>query len=65
STELKEKSYLTFAYNAEQKTTTLTAAGKSVSVGGEDFMKATWNIWFGSGIDDQTGLGDQLISKLP
>lgn len=65
STELKEKSYLTFAYNAEQKTTTLTAAGKSVSVAGEDFMKATWNIWFGSGIDDQAGLGDQLISKLP
>ena len=65
STELKENSYLIFAYNAEQKTTMLKVGDKTMSVAGEDFMKATWNIWFGSGINDQSGLGDQLISKLP
>jgi hypothetical protein len=65
STELKENSYLIFAYNAEQKTTMLKAGDKTASVAGEDFMKATWGIWFGPGINDQAGLGDQLISKLP
>ncbi len=64
STELKENTYLIFAYNAEQKTTMLKVGDKQVSIVGEDFMKSTWNIWFGPGINDQPGLGDQLISKL-
>lgn len=65
STELKENSYLIFAYNAEQKVTMLKVGDKTATVPGEDFMKSTWNIWFGPGINDQSGLGDQLISKLP
>jgi Chalcone isomerase-like len=65
STELKENSYLIFAYNAEQKVTMLKVGDKQVSVPGEDFMKSTWNIWFGNGINDQSGIGDQLIAKLP
>jgi chalcone isomerase-like protein len=65
STELKENSYLIFAYNAEQKVTMLKVGDKTATVAGEDFMKSTWNIWFGPGISDQSGLGDQLIGKLP
>jgi hypothetical protein len=61
--ELKEKSTTTISYSAANKTTTITAAGGgSVSIPGPEFMKATWNIWFGK--IDQPKLGDQMIKNL-
>ncbi len=61
--ELKEGQTFSIKYDAAAKTTTFTIGGQgSVSVDGNDFMKGTWNIWFG--VIDQKKLGDQLISKL-
>jgi hypothetical protein len=62
--ELKEKSRVIIEYNADKKETTLTVdGGGKTSVGGVDFMKATWRIWLGK--IDQPKLGDELISKIP
>jgi hypothetical protein len=62
--ELKEGTYVTIAYNAASKTTSLTVSGGgSASVVGVDFMRATWSIWFGK--IDQPSLGDQMIANLP
>jgi hypothetical protein len=62
-TELKEKQLVTITYDAKPRTTTLQVdGGRSVSVSGVDFMKATWAIWFGK--IDQASLGDELISKI-
>jgi hypothetical protein len=61
--DLKEKDSVTIAYDADKKETTATTPSGSATIGGVDFMKATWSIWFGK--IDQPSLGDQLISKLP
>jgi hypothetical protein len=59
--ELKEGDSVTISYNAANKTTTITSPAGSATVPGEDFMKATWRIWFGK--IDQKNLGDQLIDQ--
>jgi hypothetical protein len=62
--ELKEKSHVHIVYDADKKETTVTVdGGGSATVGGVEFMKAVWSIWFGK--IDQPKLGDQLISKIP
>jgi len=61
--EVKEKSAVVITYNAGAKTTTIWVQnGASVTVPGQDFMKAVWKIWFGK--IDQPAMGDQLIAKL-
>jgi len=63
SKELKEGSWVTISYNAGSKTTSISVQGAgNASVAGEDFMKATWSLWFGK--IDQPALGDAMISKL-
>ena len=63
SGDLKEKSHVTIVYDADKKETTVTVdGGSSATVGGVDFMKGVWSIWFGK--IDQPKLGDQLLSKL-
>jgi hypothetical protein len=59
--ELKEGDAVTIRYDAARKTTTISGPGGSASVSGEDFMKATWRIWFGK--IDQPDLGDRLIDR--
>jgi hypothetical protein len=64
SGDLKEKAHVSIVYDADKKETTVKVdGGGSATVGGVDFMKAVWSIWFGK--IDQPKLGDQLISKLP
>jgi hypothetical protein len=60
--ELKSGDVVTIKYDAAKKTTTMTSPAGSVTVPGEDFMKATWSIWFGK-IDDPK-LGNELIERL-
>lgn len=61
--EVKEDSAVVISYNAANKTTTIWVQnGASVSIPGDDFMKAVWRIWFGR--IDQPSMGDQLIAKL-
>lgn len=60
--ELKDGDTVTISYDAAKKVTTMTSPSGSVSVPGEDFMKATWSIWFGK--IDQPKLGDELIERL-
>ena len=61
--ELKEGQFVVITYDAEKKATTLQVQnGGSITVGGVDFMKATWSLWFGK--IDQPSLGDSLISKI-
>jgi hypothetical protein len=63
NSELKDKQFVIITYDADKKTTTLQVqGGGSTTVGGVDFMKATWSIWFGK--IDQPSLGDELISKI-
>jgi hypothetical protein len=59
--ELKEGDSVTIKYDAVQKATTITTPAGSATVAGEEFMKATWSIWFGK--IDQKDLGDALIDK--
>ena len=61
--ELKEKSSVSIVYDADKKETSVSTGSGSATVGGVDFMKAVWSIWFGK--IDQPNLGDQLISKIP
>ncbi|WP_437733141.1 chalcone isomerase family protein [Sorangium sp. So ce1335] len=61
--DLKAGSEVTIEYDTREKTTTVTVPGGTATVGGLDFMKATWRIWFGK--IDQPELGDALIAKLP
>jgi hypothetical protein len=61
--DLKEKDTVSIVYDADKKQTTVTTPSGSATVGGVDFMKAVWSIWFGK--IDQPDLGDALISKLP
>src|SRR5690349_9178978 len=56
--ELKEGDAVTIRYDAARKTTTISGPGGSATVAGEDFMRATWSIWFGK--IDQPELGDHL-----
>ena len=60
--ELKEGDQVTINYDAAKKTTTVTSPSGSATVEGEDFMKATWSIWFGK--IDQPNLGDSLLKHL-
>jgi hypothetical protein len=62
SRELKEGDTVTIQYDAAKKATTIVTPAGSATVHGEDFMKATWSIWFGK--IDQPGLGDSLIDRL-
>ena len=57
--ELKEGDSVTIRYDAAAKATTITSPAGSATIAGEDFMKATWSIWFGK--IDQKELGDQLL----
>ena len=59
--ELKEGDAVTIRYDAARKVTTITGPGGSATVNGEDFMKATWSIWFGK--IDQPNLGDSLLNR--
>jgi hypothetical protein len=61
--ELKEKQTVTIVYDADKKETSVSTGSGSATIGGADFMKGVWSIWFGK--IDQPSLGDQLISKLP
>lgn len=61
--ELKQGDNLTLYYNPASKTTTCTFKGRSATVAGSDFMKATWSIWFGK--IDQPGLTQALMANIP
>ncbi|KYF53031.1 hypothetical protein BE08_25715 [Sorangium cellulosum] len=61
--DLKAGSEVTIEYDPRSKTTTITTpGGRTATVGGLDFMKATWRIWFGK--IDQPQLADELIARL-
>lgn len=62
SSELKDGATVTIAYDAASKTTTLSTGGKTASVAGVPFMKATWSIWFGN--IDQPSLSEDLLKDL-
>jgi hypothetical protein len=59
--ELKEGDQVTIKYDAARKATTVTSPSGSATVSGEEFMKATWSIWFGK--IDQPNLGDSLLNR--
>jgi len=59
--ELKEGDAVTIKYDAAKQATTITSPAGSATVPGEEFMKATWKIWFGN--IDQKNLGDQLLDR--
>jgi hypothetical protein len=59
--ELKEGDAVTIKYDAVKKSTTITSPAGSATVPGEEFMKATWSIWFGK--IDQKELGDSLLNR--
>lgn len=61
SRELKEGDSVTIKYDAGKKATTIVSPAGSATVPGEDFMKATWSIWFGK--IDQKDLGDSLLNR--
>ena len=60
--ELKDGSYVTIAYDAATKSTTVYVSGGKAVVQGADFMKATWSLWFGN--IDQPDLSQKLIDNL-
>lgn len=59
--DLKENETITISYNATTKTTSCNYGGKTSTVAGVDFMKATWSIWFGK--IDQPALTAALVGK--
>jgi hypothetical protein len=61
--ELKEKATVTIVYDADKKETSVSTGSGSAAIGGVEFMKAVWSIWFGK--IDQPSLGDALIGKIP
>jgi len=62
--EIQKGQGVSIAYNAANKTTTIWVQGQgAATIGGVDFMKAVWSIWFGN--IDQPSLGDALISRIP
>lgn len=62
ASELKEGTWVTIAYDAASKKTTLSTEGSKATVDGAEFMKATWSIWFGN--IDQPSLSDSLLFNL-
>ena len=62
--DIKEGTLVTIAYEKASKTTTLTVGDKRAAIAGDDFMRATWSLFFGN-MPDQPALGDELISRLP
>lgn len=60
--ELAEGSWVTVRWDAAAQRTTLASGGKTASVDGAEFMRATWRIWFGK--IDQPSLTDSLMSKI-
>jgi hypothetical protein len=60
--ELKEKATVTISYDSTKKETTVKTDSGSATIGGVDFMKGVWSIWFAK--IDQPKLGDALISQL-
>jgi hypothetical protein len=60
---LPKGTLLSVTYNVAQSTTTLALLGRTASLVGEDFMKATWSLWLGV-VPDQPELGDALIAEL-
>ncbi|HEX4462692.1 MAG TPA: chalcone isomerase family protein [Polyangia bacterium] len=60
--DFKEGDAVTFSYDAGKKATTLIGPSGTVTVSGDDFMRATWKIWLGK--IDQNDLGTQLIDRL-
>lgn len=62
--EVKEKAGVVITYDPDKKTTSIWIQGMgSATIGGVDFMKAVWGLWFGN--IDQPKLSDALISKMP
>lgn len=62
--DLAEGARVTIRYDAAKKATTISVqGGGTATVGGIEFMKATWSVWFGK--IDQPELGDAMISLLP
>src|SRR5207248_6122491 len=45
--ELKEGDNVSISYDAAKKATTISSPAGKATIGGEDFMRATWSIWFG------------------
>jgi hypothetical protein len=63
SNEIKEGQWVTIKYDSAAKTTTIMVQGSgSATVGGVDFMRAVWSLWFGN--IDQPALGDSMISRM-
>lgn len=61
--EVKEDSAVVITYNSQAKNVTIWVQNAgTATIGGQDFMKAVWSIWFGR--IDQPSMGDQLIAKL-
>jgi len=60
--DLKQNDNITLVYSAASKTVSCYFKGKAASVGGVDFMKATWSIWFGN--IDQPYLTQALMSQM-
>lgn len=59
---LREGEELTVSYDARTKATTFSRAiGRSVTIAGVEFMRATWSMWFGA--SDQPSLGDDLLQQ--
>lgn len=59
--ELKDGDRVTISYDAAKQATTISSPAGTATVQGEDFMKATWRIWFGK--IDQPKIGDELIEN--
>ncbi|HMV46035.1 MAG TPA: chalcone isomerase family protein [Leptospiraceae bacterium] len=59
--DLKENDTITISYNAATKSVTCNYSGKTSTVTGSDFMKATWSIWFGK--IDQPSLTQALVGN--
>lgn len=61
--EVKEHSAVQIRYEADKKTTTIWVQnGASVTIEGEEFMRAVWSIWFGN--IDPPSIGDDLMRNL-
>jgi len=59
-----ENTLITISYTSASKSTTIKVAGDgTATLPGDDFMRATWSIWFGK--IDQPELGDALIQRIP
>lgn len=55
---------ISVVYNAKAQATTINVPGHgTATIGGVDFMKAAWSLWFGK--IDQPAMGDHLMATLP